>query len=97
MAKKIIWSDTAISDRIEIYQFWIWHNKSDSYSKKLERLFNESSKIISEFSEIGTKTDFQGVRVKVVRNYKIFYSNHGDRIEILRVWDAKRDPASLKI
>lgn len=97
MAKKIVWTETAVKDRFEIYRFWLWHNKSDTYSKKLEQLFEESSKMLSKFPGMGTKTDYQGVRVKVVRNYKIFYQAFDDRIEIIRVWDARQDPTDLKI
>ena len=96
MAKKIVWTETAVKDRFRIYQYWHQHNRSENYSIKLEKLFNESVMIISMFPEMGTKTDFSEVRVKVVRNYKIFYHTLGDRIEILRLWDAKQDPDSLK-
>ena len=65
MAKKIEWTETSIRDRFSIYEFWIRNNKSDSYSKKLEILFNEAARLISEFPEIGTETDFPGIRVKV--------------------------------
>jgi plasmid stabilization system protein ParE len=61
MAKKIVWTQTAIQDRFKIYQFWSQKNKSDLYSKKLERLFNEGAKLLSEFPEIGSHTDFQDI------------------------------------
>ena len=69
MARKIEWTKTSIQDRFAIYKFWIEKNKSDSYSKKLEILFNEAAKLVSEFPEIGTETDFPGLRVKVIRSY----------------------------
>ncbi len=72
MAKKIEWTQTSILDRFKIYHFWIDNNKSDAYSKKLETLFNEAAKLISEFPEIGTETDYPDLRVKVVKSYKIF-------------------------
>lgn len=96
MAKKIEWTETSIRDRFNIYQFRIDKNKSDSYSKKLEKLFNEAPKLLSEFPEIGTNTDFPGLRVKVVKNYKLFYPNREDTIQIVRVWDARQDPKKLK-
>ncbi len=36
MAKQIIWTNTAKKSRREILQYWIDHNRSDIYSKKLE-------------------------------------------------------------
>lgn len=97
MAKKTVWTETAVRDRFRIYQFWYWHNKSENYSQKLEKLFNESANIIPRFPEVGTKTDFKNVRVKVVRNYNIFYCILEDRIEIIRVWEAKQDPTRVQI
>jgi hypothetical protein len=35
-------------------QFWLSHNQSQIYSDKLEKLFNESAKLIAEFPEIGS-------------------------------------------
>lgn len=96
MAKKIEWTLTSIQDRFRIYHFWIDNNKSDSYSKKLEILFNEAAKLISEFPEIGTETDYPDLRVKVVKNYKLFYINQIDKIQIIRVWDSRQNPSDLE-
>ena len=97
MARKIEWTETSIKDRFEIYQFWIKKNKSDAYSKKLEILFNEAAKLISEFPEIGTETDFPGLRVKVIRNYKLFYSDQSDTIQIIRIWGTRQNPQNLDL
>jgi plasmid stabilization system protein ParE len=96
MAKKIEWTQASVRDRYNIYQFWIEKNKSDSYSKKLEILFKEAAKLISEFPEIGTQTDFPHLHVKVIRSYKLFYLNLSDKIQIVRVWDSRQNPADLK-
>jgi plasmid stabilization system protein ParE len=96
MAKKIEWTETSIRDRFRIYNFWIEHNKSDSYSKILETLFNEAAKLISEFPEIGTQTDSPDLRVKVVKSYKLFYINKIDKIQIIRIWDSRQNPSDLK-
>lgn len=96
MAKEIEWTLTSIQDRLLIYHFWIDHNKSDSYSKKLEVLFNEATKLISEFPEIGIETDYPNLRVKVINRYKLFYLNEVDKIQIIRVWDSRQNPADLK-
>ena len=97
MAKKIIWTQTAIQDRVRIYQYWSQKNKSNLFSEKLERLFNEAAVLLSEFSEIGMQTDFQDIRVKVIRNYKLFYQNHPDKIQIIRIWDSRQNPGNLKL
>jgi len=96
MAKKIEWTQTSIQDRFSIYNFWIENNKSDTYSKKLEILFNAAAKLISEFPEIGKATDYPDLRVKVVQSYKIFYINKVDRVQIIRVWDSRQNPSDLE-
>lgn len=96
MAKKIVWTQTAIQDRFRIYQYWSQKNKSNLFSEKLERLFNEAAILLSEFSEIGTQTDFKDIRVKVIRNYKLFYLNLLDSIQIIRVWDSSQNPDNLE-
>jgi toxin YoeB len=97
MAKKIVWTLTAIQDRFKIYQYWIEKNKSNLFSERLEKLFNESAVLLSEFPEIGTQTEFQDVRVKVIRNYKLFYQFNSDSIQIIRVWDSRQDPDNLQL
>lgn len=97
MAKKIVWSHTSIRDRFNIYEFWLNKTKSDLYSEKLEKLFTEAVKLLAEFPEIGTQTDFANVRVKVVRDYKVFYVNLNDSIHIIRVWGTKQNPADLEL
>ena len=96
MARKIEWTKTSIQDMFEIYKFWIEKNKSDSYSKKLEILFNEAAKLVSEFPEIGTETDFPGLRVKVIKSYKLFYIDDSETISIIRIWDTRQNPQHLK-
>lgn len=96
MVKKIEWTQTSLEDRFKIYTFWVEKNRSDSYSKKLEILFNEAARLISEFPEIGTETDFPQLRVKVIKSYKLFYLNQVDKIKIVRIWDSRQDPTILE-
>ena len=96
MARKIEWTKTSIQDRFGIYKFWIEKNKSDSYSKILEILFNEAAKLVSEFPEIGTETDFPGLRVKVIKSYKLFYIDDSETIKIIRIWDTRQNPQNLE-
>jgi len=97
MAKKIVWTQTAIQDRFKIYQFWTQKNKSDLFSEKLERLFNEGAKLLAEFPEIGTQTDFRDIRVKVIKDYKMFYLIQTNSIQIIRVWHTRQNPDNLEL
>ena len=94
MAKKIRWTTRSITDRTNIYKYWLERNQSDSYPEKLEQLFEKSAEIISNFPNIGTRTDYRNVYSKVVRDYKIFYRIEPEEIQILRVWDTRQHPNS---
>ena len=41
MAKRVIWTNTAREARRKILEYWIHHNGSDAYSKKLSKLFKK--------------------------------------------------------
>jgi plasmid stabilization system protein ParE len=71
MAKEIIWSEQAISDRKNILTYWILRNHSKVYSIKLDQLFREAVKLISDYPFIGKATNIKNVRAKKVRDYFI--------------------------
>lgn len=95
MAKKVEWTEASLRDRVDIYRYWLDRNKSDSYSEKLEVLFNEAANLIGQFSQAGTETNVPYLRIKIVKHFKIYYLNQEDVIQIIRVWDTRRDPGSL--
>lgn len=97
MARQIVWSLSAIEDRFKIYTYWEIHNASNIYSTKLEKLFKDASKLIAEFPEIGRKTENEEVRVKIVKDYILFYSFTEEEIRILRVWDSRQNPIKLSL
>lgn len=89
MAKQIIWSRRAQTDRKEILKYWINSNKSNSYSKKLNGLFKEAIKLIADYPEIGTPTDNKNARIKIVRDYLIIFEMNNEQIFILTIWDSE--------
>lgn len=95
MAKRVIWSPLAIKRRREILEYWIKHNRSKTYSRKLNSLFKGAQKLISLHPNIGVPTNDPKVRHKLVRNYSLFYELGEDAITILTVWDHRRDPSKL--
>lgn len=96
MAKKIIWSLQAQSDRRNILEFWVRHNRSSTYSIKLNRLFKASAKLIAKHPNIGRRTDFGNVRAKVLKDYLIFYEETKTTVNILTVWDTRQHPEKIK-
>lgn len=95
MARQIIWTQRAQKERIEIFTFWNNHNKSTTYSKKLNNLFQESLKLICKHPFIGKPTNKETVRVKTLKNYLIIYEITPDEIVVLSIWDCRRNPEDL--
>lgn len=96
MAKQVIWSLKAQSDKKEILDYWRQRNKSNTYSKKLNELFKESIKIILDFPQIGKVTDDTKARIKIVKDYLIIYEETETQIFILTIWDSRQYPDKLK-
>lgn len=98
MAKKQVkWSLKAIHDKIDILDYWIERNQSTTYSNKLNELFNKSVKSLADFPEQGKKSDYKNIRIKNVRHFLLFYLINEDYIEIVRIWDTRRNPKKLKL
>jgi plasmid stabilization system protein ParE len=65
MAKRVIWSPLAIRRRREILEYWIMHNKSKAYSRKLNSVFKGAQKLISQHPDIGIPTDDQKLDINL--------------------------------
>ena len=97
MVRRIVWSRRAQSDRKKIFAYWNERNKSNTFSKKLNSLFKEAISIISEYPELGRATNNNTIRIKIVRDYLIFYDIDGkDQLHVLIIWDSRRDPETLE-
>ena len=97
MSRKIDWSPRAVKEWAEILDYWTERNKSNIYSLKLDGIFVEKFKIIVKSPDTGQETDLTAVRVKILRDYKIYYRILPDAIEILAIWDTRRNPKKFKL
>ncbi|MDW3208368.1 MAG: type II toxin-antitoxin system RelE/ParE family toxin [Reichenbachiella sp.] len=97
MALQIIWSPLAQQKRKTILNYWIERNSSVDYSRKLNALFVQAANQLSKFPKIGRLSDVKGVRIKIVRDYLLFYEITDKAIEILTIWDSRQDPDELKL
>lgn len=95
--RKINWTEKANFERKEILDYWIRRNKSKNYSIKLNKLFVETMKQVAESPTIGRKTEFENVRVKIVRDYLLFYRYDPKQVKVLTVWDGSREEKTLQI
>ncbi len=92
MAKQVIWSRLAHNDRFNILDYWMKRNKSVSYSKKLNQIFENTAELISKHPKIGKQTEIQNIRIKIIKDYLLTYRETEQFIEILTIWDSRQDP-----
>lgn len=93
--KKLRWTSKARRELKEILEFWTDHNASDTYSLKLLYLFNETALQIASTPGLGKQSDIPFVRMKLVRDYWLFYSESQTEIEILQIKSTHQDPESF--
>jgi plasmid stabilization system protein ParE len=91
MARQIIWTFTAQQERREVLEYWVKRNKSKIYSRKLNKLIISSLQEVSKNPLIGRKTDLLNIRVKIVKEYLLFYEITPTVINVLSIWDGRRD------
>lgn len=92
MAKrKIIWTQKTNFERKEILEYWILRNRSKNFSIKLNKLIVDTTQALAEHPTIGRKTNLENVRVKIIRDYLIFYEFSESELVILSIWDGRRD------
>jgi addiction module RelE/StbE family toxin len=95
MAKTVVWSFRAQNDRKRIFKYWDKRNKSRFYSIKLNKLFEEAVEIIAKHPKIGKLTNYEDIRIKIVRDYLIIYQEFENEIHILRIGNSYQNPANL--
>ncbi|MDX8568603.1 type II toxin-antitoxin system RelE/ParE family toxin [Elizabethkingia sp. HX XZB] len=96
-ARKIIWTQKANLERRDIFEYWIDRNKSKKFSIKLNKLIVGTIKQIAENPGIGRKTNLENVRVKIIRDYLLFYEFDENYLKVLTLWDGRRDENSLQV
>lgn len=96
MAKKVIWSIRAHTDRKNILEYWVERNKSKAYSLKLNHMFKEAVRHASLFPKIGKQTDIENVRIKIIRDYFMIYEETESEIHVLTIWSSHQNPENLE-
>lgn len=97
MAKEIRWSLRSLKERQKIGDYWIKRNKSNTYSLKLDQLFRQGVNLLVEAPAIGKPTDFPTVRFIIVRDYLVYYRISDDYVEVITIWDPRRNPKKFKL
>ncbi|MBK9299486.1 MAG: type II toxin-antitoxin system RelE/ParE family toxin [Bacteroidetes bacterium] len=96
MVKRIIWSEDAFQDKVQIFTYWNNRNKSNLYSRKLNRLFKDTIKSVLETPTLGRKTNIENVKRIIARDYFLIYEESETDLTILRIWDSRQDSNKLE-
>src|SRR5579863_432011 len=97
MAKRVIWSKPALADQLSILDYWHKRTGTKRYSSKLATDIKRIVRYIGQFPKIGRQLDGHEERFFVIDNYLLIYIEAPDRVEILHVWDSRRNPENLPL
>ena len=95
----IKWTEHAKKENADILRFWIKHNQSKVYSKKIRRDTNKKLSLLKKNIFMGKEIeDFDPVRrILILENFSLFYILDDDTIKIVAFWDNRRNPENLEI
>jgi plasmid stabilization system protein ParE len=98
MAKrKVVWTTEARLSLKEILDYYTERNGNKKYSSNISHRIKKLIAYISSYNLIGRAADEKDVRVVIYDNYEIFYQIGDKKIEVLLVWDSRRNPKDLKL
>jgi len=98
MAKrKVVWTKKANEERKQILAYWIERNQSKTFSIKLNKLIKETLQITALYPDTGRKTTIKNVRVKIIRDYLLFYEATKTTLVVFAIWDGRRNDNALNI
>jgi len=93
--RKIVWTDFAKESKYAIFLYWNQRNKSTTYSRKLNALFQESLKQIVNFPESSIESNDINVRLKIANHFELIYHISSTQITILDIWDTRQNPENF--
>lgn len=94
--RNVIWSPEAEKELYNILIYWIYRNRSTTYSIRLEEAIQQNIRAIVFNPEIGKLTNRQNIRLKLVEHYWIVYEITPNQIMILSIFDTRQDDKKLK-
>ncbi|KEY18865.1 type II toxin-antitoxin system RelE/ParE family toxin [Kaistella antarctica] len=95
----IKWTEHAKRENADILKFWIKHNQSNVYSKKISKETTKKLSLLKKNILMGEELEeFDTVRrILILENFSLFYTIEGNIIKILSFWDNRRNPENLEI
>ncbi len=93
--REIIWTKTADRQFLDILEYWVNRNKSNTFSKKLVKTVTKRTEQIFKNPLTFKRTDFGEHRVASLGNFSIFYLVQETSVLISAFWDNRQDPDKL--
>ncbi|MBS1515010.1 MAG: type II toxin-antitoxin system RelE/ParE family toxin [Bacteroidetes bacterium] len=97
MAQRLVWSARSRKELIDIFTYWNERTGDRKYSRKLYSEIRKKIQSVLKFNSIGKLTSVKEIRFIVVKDYLIFYKNEKKVIQIVTIWDNRRNPMDLKL
>jgi len=96
MVLQISWTLEAKNQFKEILDYWDERNGSSIYSEKLLKLVSHSIIRLQKHPEIGRITENPRIRLKIIKDYFLYYSFDDEKVIVLGIADMRRNPDFLK-
>ena len=80
-----------------IVDFYNHRNDSSEYSDRLTQEFQERMDLVVAQPYLGQRAEQRGFRFVVVYPFQLFYYVTKTEVVVAKVWDARRDPKTLKL
>jgi hypothetical protein len=91
--RKIIWTEKAKNSLFLILDFYENQNGNNIYSEKLFSELIEKSNLLANYTFLGKKNEYLEIRELVIDRNSLFYTETKDTINIILVWDNRRNPS----
>lgn len=96
MAKRtVVWTQTALKQRREIFKYWTKRNHSTVYAEKLIKLTANRLKVIIQNPESYKNVNFPDTRISSIGHFSIVYKITNKNIIVTSFWDNRQNPAEL--
>ncbi len=82
----ITWTNFAVQQYLNILDFWVEHNNSTAYSRKIEQAVLRQEEIIRKNPQIGVVRRYRGQVLRcsiILRKYSLFYLIKNNHIIII--------------
>lgn len=92
---KITWTQAAINQRANVFNYWNNRNGNKKYSSKLNRGIRTRLELLKTNPKLGVETTRKDFRVLYYLNYGIHYKTAKTSLFIVGFWDNRQNPEKL--